>query len=475
MSRVKRKKMILDEHIERSAWQRSKNNQLAIENIEDGLMEIYGAYWNGGSSPTMTRTHGAIGATVNAGTDANMVLNTADFWSVFKDNEEVTDSYGNQFIKWNKCYIRKIFLLPGYYWKGASRFKHDENWYLPACFYDFTNSKELDYCYIGKYPASLSDDGLRLESKSGKFPLSNKNIVQFRDYAKANGAGYQQLDIHVVDLLTTLYEIEFATLNSQSVCAGFTAGQWNSAHTAVIAETGVNRIVIANAYADAYRVGQTIGIGTSLGGNQIASNRLITAISVYDASNKAITFDGAAVNVSIGNIVYNLPMKNGTCDAVASSVGSPVSNSDGKQTFKWHGLESIFGNIWQWVDGININEFQAWVCRNADNYASNLFGAPYEQLGYVNANANGYTIEMGYDANLPFANFPKTLGGSSTTYYSDYYYQNTGQRVARLGGYLDNGSGTGLRAWFLHSSSALAHVSIGGRLVKKQTENEVIS
>ncbi len=450
-----------------SNYIKSKKNTKRLTSIENRNTEIYGAYWNTQSSPTMTRTNDAIGATTNAGVGTTKSLNTADFWNVFKDWSEVTDTYGNQFIRIPKLYIQKQY-QSGYMVKKVSRFKHDSTWYLPACFYDFTNNKELDYADVGKYPASLSDDTTKLESKTGKFPLSSRNIVQMRDLAKANGAGYQQLDAHVVDLLTTLYDIEWATINSQVPMAGFTAGQWSTSHVTVVAATGANQIVIANAYADAYRVGQTIGIATSsAGGNDKASNRLITAINVYDASNKAIVFDGAPVDIAIGNIVYNLPMKNGTCDTVASTSGSPTSNSDGKQAFKWRGIESLFGNIWQFVDGININEYQSWVCRNADNYVSNLFASPYEQLGYVNANANGYPIEMGYDANLPFANLPKTLGGNSSTYYSDNYYPNSGQRVARLGGFLNNGSSAGLRFWVLNYSSASAYVSIGARLVKK--------
>ena len=31
------------------------------------------------------------------------------------------------------------------------------------------------------------------------------------------------------------------------------------------------------------------------------------------------------------------------------------------------------------------------------NYTSNVFAHPYEQLGYVNSNANGSVTEMGYD------------------------------------------------------------------------------
>ena len=85
-------------------------------------------------------------------------------------------------------------------------------------------------------------------------------------YALANGAGYQQLDIHVVDVLQVLFLIEFATLNSQSIMAGYTAGEYNATDTATVAENAVNRIVVLNAVAATVVGGQAISVGTSLGG-----------------------------------------------------------------------------------------------------------------------------------------------------------------------------------------------------------------
>lgn len=449
--------------IEKKAYMLAKET---ASDLANGNAKVYGTFWNKGSSPTLTRIDDAIGATVAAGVDTTPAFNQFDMESIFKDFEEVTDSYGNVFIRIPKMYIRKVDLA-GYRTRQISRTKWHANAYLPWCFWDFTNNRELDYIDVGKYNASLSDDGTKLESKTGKHPLTNKNIVEFRDYAKANGAGYQQLDIHVWDLLYTLFTIEFATINIQSIVAGYTAGQWTATHLAVIPETGVNQIVIANAYANLYEVGQAIGIGTSQGGNQIALNRTITAIDVYDESNKAITFDGAAVNIAIGNMLYNTGYKSGVTDAVSASVGSKLSNSTGKHPFKWHGIENLFGNVWQFCDGININERQGWVCKNAASYASNLFTAPYEQLGYVNGNTDGYVTTMGYDANFPFAEFPTAVGGATNTYYSDYYYQTTGQRIGLVGGAWNSGSYAGLSFWSLLIASSFAYVIFGGRLVKK--------
>ena len=97
-------------------------------------------------------------------------------------------------------------------------------------------------------------------------------------------------------------------------------------------------------------------------------------------------------------------------------------------------IENPFGSIWQFVDGININDNQAWVCADAEDYASNLFATPYEKLGYINADSNGYVKAMGFDRNHPFAELCVDPSGSSSTYYSDYYYQTTGQRAASVGG-----------------------------------------
>ena len=288
-----------------------------------------------------------------------------------------------------------------------------------------------------------------------------------RTMAQANGAGYQQLDIHVVDLLQTLFIIEQGTIQSQSKVAGFTTGQYTATHLATATETAANRIIVATATAALYEVGQAISVGTSQGGNQVFYGRTITGKTVIDASNTAIEFDGTAVNISTGNMLYNAGAKSGFSAGIAASVGSPVSNSSGKFPFVWHGIENLFGSIYQFVDGVNINDRQAWVCPDAASYASNLFTAPYEQLNYVNGTANGYIKEMGYDPAHPYASFPTTFGGSSSTYYGDFFYQSTGQRIARLGGNWYSGTYAGLFSLAFSPVSPYADLSLGGRLIKK--------
>jgi hypothetical protein len=113
---------------------------------------------------------------------------------------------------------------------------------------------------------------------------------------------------------------------------------------------------------------------------------------------------------------------------------------------------------------VNVNDNRGWVCKNPASYTSNVFASPYEQLGYVNANVNNYVKFMGFDSDLPFAEFPTDV---STNYYKDYYYQSAGQRIAIVGGSWYHGGRAGLFFWHLYDSSALAYVSVGGRLVRK--------
>ena len=431
---------------------------------------IYGVSWGKVESPVLTRTDAAVGMVANVGTGGQFARNDFDGASIYREMQSVTDTLGNVFVRIPKFYIKKTDGVGVKTWQ-VSKTKHDSNYYLPWCFWDFQNNRELPYVDFGKYTASLGA-GNKLESKPGVPPLVNTNIVNMRTFAHNNNVngllGYQQLDVHTRDLLATLAFIEFGTLNIQTVMQGYTTGRCGvESERATLTESGVNRIVVSNATAANYRVGQTISVGTARYGTQVFYGRVITAITDYDVNNKAIEFDGSPVNIATGNFLQNTGAVSGFSANIAASSGSIGDNTSGKYPCVYRGIESPFGDVWQFVDSVNINNHQAWVCKNADQYASNVFASPYEQLGYTNATANNYASEMGFDANHPFAEFPVGLSGGSATYYSDYYYQNTGARIAFFGGNWHDGAYAGISCWDLGSTSSVTSVVIGGRLVRK--------
>lgn len=436
--------------------------------------KIYGAAWDKGDGSELIRINNSIGKTALAGVDMIPVRNDFDYADIYKDIKDVTDSIGNVFVRIPKIYIRKVDTVNFKSWQ-ISKKKWDNTWYLPWCFWDFENNRELPYIDYGKYTASneLIGGTNRLRSVPDQYPLVSQNIAEFRTEAANNNVGgakgYQLLDIHAIDLLRTLFFIEFATIDSQSIMGGWTGGQFVTDHTAKAAESAVNRIIIANAQADLYAVGQPVSIGTTRGKNDIVNNRVITSIDVYDASNKAVSFDGDPANIAVGNMLYTVAWKSGFSSGIAAKSGSIGSNIIAKFPCVYRGIENPYGNTWQMTDGINISDYQSWICKNAANYESDVFASPYEQIGYLNANTSSYVGETGFDNNFPFIEIPKTIQYSDNIKYKDYYNQNSGQRIACFGSNWYEGPYAGLSCWRMGSSSTSAVTHIGGRLIRKAT------
>jgi hypothetical protein len=380
----------------------------------------------------------------------------------------VTDALGNVFVRIPKFYIRKTDGTNSKTWQ-VSKVQH-AGYYLPWCFWDFDNGAELPYVDVGAYLGS-KDAGNRMESKSGLFPQLSASRPTFRTYAKANNSGgqymgYQQFDVHVLDVIRTLFYIEFATLNTAGVLPGLINGSY-AAGNLVTANTTAASVTVATATADTFKVGQYINIGTTLGMGQRASNRKITGIGAESGGNKVISFDGAAVTLQTNDIVTVAVPKNGDVSITATS-GSNGSNGDGKSPCLYRGIESPWGSAWCVVDGVNMNSGQAWVCKNPASYAESTFASPYEQLGYVNATAAGWQVSRGYDSNFPFAEFPTvTTGGSSSTYYMDYAYYAAGDRIMAHGGAVADGALAGVSCHLGSYAPADLSVLMTSRLVKK--------
>ncbi|MEG1310189.1 MAG: prepilin-type N-terminal cleavage/methylation domain-containing protein, partial [Bacilli bacterium] len=166
--------------------------------------KVYGLKWDG--NDVYTRLDDAVGMTANVGLNQETPKNDFDNAEIYKEMVDVEDSYGNQFVTIPKFYIKKT--VTGNIWEWRiSKVKKDDDYYLPACFYDEVKSKEIPYILVGKYDASGTD--FKLQSKTGVMPLETQTINTFRDYAKANNingvSGYQLLDIHALDAIQVLF------------------------------------------------------------------------------------------------------------------------------------------------------------------------------------------------------------------------------------------------------------------------------
>ena len=433
----------------------------------------------GATSPLLERLYDSVGKIAQVPTDDGVAVNDFDAiypWSLIR---ECKIASGRVTYKTDPGYDALTVCdwmveVPKFYLRIAqdaskrdiviSQYRHAGFW-LPQVFRTESGA-ELDKIYVGRF--KTGKDGSTDVSRPGLFAENLRDLASFRAGARAKGAGWQQIDLsYVQEVLYPLYMIESATLHSQDYLgSGLTGFRYVATDLAKLAETGVNRIVVTNAAATNYNVGEGICIGTSQGSENIAFDRtILSKAALPDGLNTEIVFDGAAVNIAVGNVLWQGAQKTGQTVALTKPSGK-LSGTAGRRSHKYRGLEDLFGNVYEWVDGVLISERIAQVCRKPSLYASTVT-ADYKPVGYTNWGMDGYPKEMGWDENFPEARFPVSIGAGTTTGYCDYYYQSTGLRGAYFGGGAGNGADAGLFYWHLRNAPTGTNWNIGSRLMYK--------
>lgn len=456
-----------------------------VDRVNDAITygKKYGVYWDGGSGKKMTRLGDAVGKVFNPWVGSTPAVN--DFESIrpwsdvvrcnLADNGAVNAYEGEPGFVLDGSNGQVMLKIPRFYYKIVANGDGREIWVSPDPVVDMAvhpafvcNGAEKAYIMLGVYMAA--EESSKLVSKTGVLPQNNKTISQFRTLGRARGTGWGIMDLTSLNALDILMTVMAANWNAQTTIGrGVVDMPYTSSHTAVVAETAVNRIIVTNAVAANYLAGYQIGIGTSLGGNQIAIHRTITSITTYDASNMAVNFDGAAVNVAVGNILYAMPGKTGGADALGRHTGR-AAGTDGKTEINVLGLQGMWGNWWQFVDGVNMDSsYYLWVNDDLATHQSDLFVAPYVKLSWPVASAEGYVRRFGHDPAAPWVFAPSEVGGSSDAPFGDYFYRSAApaNRIVLSGGGWINGSGAGPWSRLVFYASSLASWDIGARLLYK--------
>ena len=133
----------------------------------------------------------------------------------------------------------------------------------------------------------------------------------------------------------------------------------------------------------------------------------------------------------------------------------------------YRGIENIFGHLWKWVDGINIQfignlltDVDVYVCNDPDNWAEDT-STNYTDLGIDLPLVNGYQKTLHNGCLLPSAG-----GGDSATYICDPYYASAaaGWRALLSAGNLTAGAGAGFACRNSSDDGSNRNPSIAGRL-----------
>lgn len=440
-----------------------------IDNIQSSRGHVYGIKRkiSNNSSSAWERTDDAVGLVANATKNGGAVVNDFDNlapWSEIKScNYDLTTKkikawFGDANFKFDGTNGDVFTYIPKTYWKIYQEDGYD---YILLADYPRAGFFEVDSFFIGRYNASLVTADNLLHSYSGLVPTTGKTRAQFRTLANALGNNFSQLDWRYL-VLQMLYLVEYASYDSQSKLGNGIMNRKNV--KTIVAENNTNRAIVGS--ASGYYVGQIIRIGTADTGAQIADARKITAIEAYDedgVTGYALTFDGAAVNIAVDNFVCTMAQETGQCDSLGMKSG--CLNNDGYHSVIYRGVENLFAHIWQFVDGINIKDRVAYICKDHSQYADNVFADAYKALAYTNASNDGWAKTLGLDVDEPFFRFPTEVGGGSSNYMADYYYRNTGNRVALVGGYFGGGAYAGLWCWAFGDGSSNAGWSVGCRVL----------
>ena len=291
---------------------------------------------------------------------------------------------------------------------------------------------EVEYRYIGAFEGTMYDDNISAQcpdaniednryasgdkmcSVAGYYPKTKETIVENRAMAEERGSGWLQQDYFLSAAIQLLYLVEYADFNSQS-CIGmgrtqFSNGAWEAANQ---------------------------GNGKYIGR---------CGYSLADGNSSNATDRASATNISAINTETDFTYHD---------------------YMTYRGIENFFGNVWKWVDGLNSYGGKAYVCYKYSNFTSPANAAAesslknYEYIGQLENSSNNYVDDiLDYD----FGFLATSVGGSESTYLTDYYYQSTLWRVALLGGGADNGSKAGCFYWSLGKAASDGDVYIGGRL-----------
>lgn len=430
---------------------------------------------NDNTSSAWERIEDSVGLVAKATKNGEEVQNDFDNrypWSEIisynynVEEKKINAYYGDPTFKFDGSNGEVLTRIPEFYWKREIIDGYEYIYISDYAIAGFNKSEEFS---VGRYDACIDEDG-KLHSYSGYSPSTNKNITQHRDAAKLLSDEFCMIDYRYF-MLQLLYLVEYANYNSQSQLGnGIVSMRYTASDKAIIAGETTNTIVIAT--NDYFKVGQQIAIGTTVDGVSICKDRTITEIAEYSkdtTEGTAITFDGEPVNIAIGNIIHACAQKEGGCDSLGMKSGCLVNDS--QHAVIYRGIENIFGNVFNWIDGLNIQEYQAYICRNPEEYISDKFEAPYNKLGYVNCNERDmYIKKLGFDEKNPDIALPIEIGGGagSSSGMCDFYTSSEGNRVARVGGIFYSGAYAGLWYWYCYDSSTPSYLDCGARLLKYQ-------
>lgn len=160
--------------------------------------------------------------------------------------------------------------------------------------------------------------------------------------------------------------------------------------------------------------------------------------------------------------------KTGLTDAMVYHTGRANSSDNSAVQYRW--IENPWGNVFEWIDGINVNNRVPYICTEPESYADDTT-SNYTSSGITLPNS-GWIKGLGFSSVFPWALLPDTTGGgSATTYIPDYINSSAGWSVVDVSGCYTNASIAGLFFFDASQSSGISSQYIGARLQFREVKS----
>lgn len=280
--------------------------------------------------------------------------------------------------------------------------------------------------YVSAYEVYKSGD--KLVSVKGQLPTVNFNRTNGRTWARANGFdGETKWNLYTYEehrAICHLFLVEYATRNSQ-------------------------KAVNTELTPEGFRQG---GLGSGCTTGTVTINGAQTWSCMPTGSSDSLGSGSGEVTVTIQQ---------------TDQSGSNTSTITRKCN-RYRGIENPFGHVWKHTDdviSVYSNGYRTWhKSVKPDQFTTNK-NASYKSLCASTMVSSGYKTEIKATPTCDF--FAVSVsGGSETTYWCDYNWDNTdaSEHCLLIGGCSDAGGGAGLFYLYSFNGVGTSYANIGSRL-----------
>jgi hypothetical protein len=270
-----------------------------------------------------------------------------------------------------------------------------------ACYLDATDSTYKSGLNLDDLTSSLDLANDKLSSVSGVYPIVGVTRDECRSLAANRGSGWRQLDFTLWSAVQLLYLTEHQSFYSQAI----------------------------------------------LGDGNTNGSYLSSSVTQSDSPHTIAGASNGWGNYSTNGSQPSAGAKPGTAFMV------------------YRGIENLYGNCWNWADGINVNvttNGNVHVTNNSADFADDT-STNMTLISTTAPTTSDYVSAIAAIDNYFIAS--SVSGGSSSTYLTDYWFGSTsGDRVVLVGGAATPGAPAGAFGVVASNDSSLAFRAFGARL-----------